>query len=100
MALIERSILQKIKEVISSHLKDYNSFTASELVRNNPPTWYCENKKLVYNMACPNGADSFHGTLKYTQWTQFDLPKSFNVEERNGIGGGRKGKLEIEVLND
>ncbi|CAG8830467.1 16208_t:CDS:1, partial [Gigaspora rosea] len=72
----------------------------SELVKENPPTWYCQNKKVVYNMACPNGADSFHGTLKYTQWTQFDLPKSFNIEEKNAIGGGRKVKLEIEILND
>ncbi|CAG8645797.1 8573_t:CDS:2, partial [Cetraspora pellucida] len=100
MALIVQSTLQKIKQVISTHLKDYYSFSASDLVREKPPIWYCENKKIVYNMACPNGADSFHGTLKYTHWTQFDLPKSFNVEEKNAIGGGRKGKLEIEVLND
>ncbi|RIB08835.1 hypothetical protein C2G38_2251754 [Gigaspora rosea] len=100
MSSIERSTLQKIKENIFSHLRDYYSFTASELVKENPPTWYCQNKKVVYNMACPNGADSFHGTLKYTQWTQFDLPKSFNIEEKNAIGGGRKEKLEIEILND
>ncbi|CAG8661408.1 17699_t:CDS:2 [Cetraspora pellucida] len=100
MALIERSTLQEIKQVISTHLSDHYSFPASELVRENPPIWYCENKQIVYNMACPNGADSFHGTLEYTQWTQFDLPKSFDVERRDIIGGGRKGELEIEVLND
>ncbi|CAG8704264.1 11165_t:CDS:2, partial [Dentiscutata erythropus] len=100
MSLIERPILQKIKEDISSHLRDYYSFTASEIVRENPPEWYCQNKKVVYNMACPNGANSFHGILEYTQWTQFNLPKSFNVEERDGIGGGRKGELEIEILNE
>ncbi|CAG8693292.1 6365_t:CDS:1, partial [Funneliformis caledonium] len=60
--------------------------------RDNPPKWFCKNKKLVYELATPKKSDSFHGKLEYTRWEEFPLPSSFKSEEEI--------ELEIEVSND
>ncbi|CAG8652449.1 11854_t:CDS:2 [Funneliformis mosseae] len=61
-------------------------------IRDNPPKWFCKNKKLVYELATPKKSDSFHGKLEYTRWEEFPLPSSFKSEEES--------ELEIEVSND
>ncbi|CAB4432839.1 unnamed protein product [Rhizophagus irregularis] len=89
--------LRQIIKVIKNHLTHHESFIANELVKQNPPKWYCKNKKLIYEMATPEGADSFHGKLEYTRWEEFPLPKSFKGESDNPQGGK---EMKIEVKND
>jgi hypothetical protein len=81
--------LRQTLKVIKNHLTHHKSFIASELVKHNPPKWYCKNKELIYKMATPEGVDSFHGKLEYTRWEEFPLPKSFGESD-----------MKIEVKND
>ncbi|RIA83352.1 hypothetical protein C1645_880546 [Glomus cerebriforme] len=78
---LKYSQYSQMTKLISDHLTHHESFITNDLVKDNPPEWYCENKKLVYKMATPKGADSFHGKLEYTRWEEFPLPKSFNSFE-------------------
>jgi len=87
--------LSQIQKVINGHLTHQRSFISKELVRENPPKWTCKNKKLVYEMVTPKGADSFHGKLEYTRWEEFPLPGTFKREEESELN-----ELEIEVRND
>ncbi|GBB89541.1 hypothetical protein RclHR1_16260001 [Rhizophagus clarus] len=89
--------LNQILEVINNHLTHHESFIPSELVKSNSPEWYCKNKKLVYEMATPEGANSFHGKMEYTRWEEFPLPKSFKGENDTFKDGK---VMEIEVRND
>ncbi|HEY5484910.1 MAG TPA: hypothetical protein VIK31_14070 [Propionibacteriaceae bacterium] len=46
---------------------------ASELVREHPPAWSNANKHLVYEIACPRGAEH-RGRIGYSRWEATPLP--------------------------
>lgn len=48
-------------------------FEAAALMARHPPLWHHRNKKLVYDMACPQGC-THAGTLEYSRWGAMPLP--------------------------
>ncbi|CAG8524382.1 405_t:CDS:2 [Ambispora leptoticha] len=76
---------EEILKLIDEHLVNHFAFPAAELVSEHPPRWFCKNKKLVYNLSCPQGANSFHGTLQYTRWKEFTLPEKIHVGQHNDL---------------
>ncbi|CAG8541073.1 7889_t:CDS:2 [Ambispora gerdemannii] len=82
----------EVLKLLDQHLLNHFAFPAAELVREHPPRWFCKNKRLVYDLSCPYGADSFHGTLQYTRWKEFSLPKKIPV--------GQSIDLIVECVDD
>ncbi|CAG8571545.1 4289_t:CDS:2 [Paraglomus brasilianum] len=81
--------IAEVIATIDKHLENHYGFDAKELVMKHPPRWTCRNKKLVYNLSCPDAHDSFRGRLEYSRWRQFKLPKQVDKRE-----------MEIEIRDD
>ncbi len=48
-------------------------FDTAELVREHPPAWRNANKRAVYEIACPPGAEH-RGRIGYSRWEAMPLP--------------------------
>ncbi|KAG9289044.1 hypothetical protein G9A89_015593 [Geosiphon pyriformis] len=89
--MIEERPSETTINLINQHLVNHFAFPAVELVKKHPPRWFCKNKKLVYELSCPEKAESFHGTLEYSRWKEFNIPKKFpnlrnlQIETQDGV---------------
>lgn len=70
------------------------SFDANELATDHPPRWLHPNKKLVYALACPRGADSHRGTLHYSRYKELPLPSLYVPDD------AMKQKTQLEMRED
>ncbi|ELR11794.1 Tyrosyl-tRNA synthetase [Acanthamoeba castellanii str. Neff] len=70
------------------------SFDANELATDHPPRWLHPNKKLVYALACPRGADSHRGTLHYSRYKEIPLPSLYVPDD------AMKQKTQLEMRED
>jgi len=49
-------------------------FVASNLVRDHPPRWHDRNKRLVYEIVCPDGSEQ-KGHISCSRWSAMELPE-------------------------
>lgn len=54
-------------------------FFAEELVREHPPRWHDGNKRLVYDIICPEGAEH-GGHISYSRWPEMELPEQVDIK--------------------
>ncbi|MCI0744375.1 MAG: poly(ADP-ribose) glycohydrolase [Verrucomicrobia subdivision 3 bacterium] len=66
-------------------------FDVEELARIYPPRWHHPNKKAVYSIACPEGAEA-QSRISYSRWQEMSLPSkiewrpdSHRVEGREDV---------------
>ncbi|RUP39016.1 hypothetical protein BC936DRAFT_138375 [Jimgerdemannia flammicorona] len=77
--------------LVARNCRARHHFDTRNLVLNHPPQFTSKNKQIVYNESCPYAEESHTGKLRYAQYTQFQLPKSFNPQaggtEITGVDG-------------
>ncbi|MBJ6799759.1 poly(ADP-ribose) glycohydrolase [Geomonas propionica] len=65
---------------MESYRNEALTFTAQDLVEENPPCFYSDNKKLVYNLATSFGG-KYEGKICYSRWSEMPLPTELELAE-------------------
>ena len=61
-------------------------FRAQDLMRQHPPVLDDENKRIVFEIACPEGAEH-QGALEYSRWSATSLPRGVGVDLEQVLSG-------------
>lgn len=67
--------LEKMKE---SKVIVRKKFNTDEMVNQYPPKLYSPNKKIIYDIACPNGC-IHKGTVDFSKWAMMEAEESYDV---------------------